>query len=98
MDYEVVRRCSKKGGIWKLVAIILFFAFVGMTVSAFLLKRKNDEYRDALIEESQNFPNTPEQELELKEIRKREWRRKHALKNRKTTEEIMAENRIEEIE
>lgn len=98
MDYEVVRRCSKKGGVWKLIAIVLFFAFLGMTVSAFLLKRKNDEYRDVLIEESQSFPNTPEQEQELKEIRKREWRRKHALKNRKTTEERMAENRIEEAE
>lgn len=98
MDYEVVRRCNKRGGIWKVIAIILFFAFALMTVSAFLLKKKNDEYRNALIEESSNFPITPEQEIELKEIRKREWRRKHALKNRKTTEERMAENRVEEAE
>ena len=89
--------CTKReGGIWKMVSAVLFVIAAMSAISAALLKVKNCKYRDKIIEMSKNFPNTPEQEAELEEIRKREWSRAHAPSNQQTTEERMAENRVME--
>lgn len=94
--FDYARECSRRGGLWKLAAAVLFAAFLAMTVTAFMLKIKNNSYRDMLIKVSEKFPATPEQEEEMAEIRKREWSRAHAPANRKTDEERIAENRITE--
>lgn len=89
--------CGKKeSGIWKAVSAVLFVVAALSAVSAFLLKLQNHKYRDKIIELSHNIPNTPEQEAELEEIRKREWSRANAPANNQTAEERMAENRVDE--
>ncbi len=93
--FECARDCGRRGGMWKLLSIVLFAAFVAMSIAALVLKFKKDEYRDALIDVSEKFPNSPEQEEELAEIRKREWSRAHAPANRMTDEERMEENRVD---
>lgn len=90
------KECARKKGIWKLAAVIFFFAFIGMTVAAVAMKIKGDKYKDALIEISEQFPNSPEQEEELAEIRRREWSRANAPANRVSDEERIADNRVTE--
>ncbi len=94
--YEYARKCNKKGGIWRFISALLFLGLIVMSVYTFLLRLKNREYRDVLINESNELPVTPEQEAELAEIRKREWARAYAPVNRKTTEEFLEENRLAE--
>ncbi len=94
--YEYAKDCSRKGGIWKLISVILFIALAATAVAAFMLKIKNKQYRDLLIEDSERFEATPEQEEEMAEIRRREWSRGHSMANRKTTEERLEDNRITE--
>ena len=93
---EYAKECARKKGIWKLAAVVFFLAFVGMTMTAVMLKIKNAKYRDSLIEISGKIPNTPEQEEELAEIRRREWSRANAPSNRMSDEERIAENRVTE--
>ena len=92
--YDCAREIGRKGGFWKFIAAILFVALAIMSVNMLLLKLKNKEYKEVLIKNSESIPNTPEQEAELAEIRKREWGRGNAPKNKKTTEEILEENRV----
>ncbi len=94
LDYAKV--CGRKKGVWKIAAVIFFLAFLGASAAAVAMKIKGDKYRDALIEISEQFPNTPEQEEELAEIRRREWSRSNAPSNRMTDEERLAENRVTE--
>ena len=93
--FECARDCCRRGGWWKFLAVVFFAAFVFSAISALMLKIKNDEYRDALIDVSERFPTAPEQEEELAQVRKREWSRAHAPANRMTDEERMEENRID---
>lgn len=91
------RCCEKKeSGFLKFISVILFIVAVMSSVCAVLLRIKNCKYRDKIIEMSERFPNTPEQEAELEEVHKREWARAHSPENRQTTEERMAENRVTE--
>ena len=94
--FEFAKKCARKKGVWKLAAVVFFIAFVGMSVAAIMLKIKNDKYRDKLIEVSEQIPNTPEQEEELADIRRREWSRANAPSNRMSDEERIAENRVTE--
>lgn len=94
--FEYAKECARKKGVWKLAAAVFFLAFVGMSAAAVMLKIKNNKYRDKLIEVSEQIPNTPEQEEELAEIRRREWSRANAPSNRMTDEERIAENRVTE--
>lgn len=94
--YGYAKECMRKKGLWKLLALIFFMAFIGTSVAAILLKRRNDKYKDALVEISEQIPVTFEQEEELAEIRKREWSRANSPANRKTDEERIAENRVTE--
>ncbi len=94
--YEYAKDCGRRGGIWKLISAILFIALAATAVSAFILKIKNKEYRDLLIEDSERFEATPEQEEEMAEIRRREWGRAHSMANKKTIEERLEDNRITE--
>ncbi len=94
--FEYAKECAKKKGLWKVVSAIFFLAFVGTAVTAFMYKKKSDNYRDTLIEISEQIPNTDEQEEELAEIRRREWSRANAPQNRVSDEERIAENRITE--
>lgn len=93
---DCAKACGKKRGMWKFVAVVLFLAFVASAAAVVALKFKNDQYRDAIIKMSEELPNTPEQEEELSELRRREWSRAHAPANRKSDEERMADNRIVE--
>lgn len=92
--FEYAKECNRRGGAWKLIAAILFVALAATAVAAFMLKIKNNQYRDLLIEDSERFEATPEQEEEMAEIRRREWSRAHSMANKKTTEERLEENRI----
>lgn len=92
------KSCAKKdGGFWKVMAAVFFVVALVAAANAVVLKIQNKKYRDKLIEVSENFPNTPEQEAELEEIRRREeWSRAYAPTNRQTVEERMEDNRITE--
>lgn len=92
--YDLGKCCMKKNGVWKFIAAIFFLAFMVMTINALCLKRKNREYCEKIVEMSDNFSNTAEQEEKLTEIRKRKWGKAHSLFNRKPDEERLADNRI----
>ena len=94
--YECAKGMGRRGGVWKFMAALLFIIAAAMTVTAFMLKIKNNQYRDILIAESEKFPNSEEQEEELAEIRKRNWGRAHSMANKKSTEERLEDNRITE--
>lgn len=93
--YECAKACGRRGGLWKMLAIIFFAAFTASAICALILKFKNNKYRDALIDVSERFPNTAEQEEELAEIRRREWGRANAPSNQMTNEERLSKNRVE---
>lgn len=95
---EYAKKCARKKGVWKIVAMFFFIAFVGMSIMAIVLGIKEKKYKKALIDVSGSIPNTPEQEEELAEIRRREWNRAGAPINRMTVEERLAENRVTEEE
>ena len=95
---EYAKECARKKGAWKLAAVVFFLAFVGASVAAVMYKLKSNKYKDTLIEISEQIPNTPEQEEELAEIRRREWSRANAPSNRVSEEERIAENRVTEEE
>ncbi len=96
--FECARECGRRGGIWKFIAGVIFILLIIMSVAAVAYKLRCDKYRDALIDVSERFPNTPEQEEELARIRREEWSKSHAPANQKTDEERMEENRVVEEE
>lgn len=90
-------RWMKSGGgkhnaeFWKFFAILGMLFGAVMTLVSLFFKKKNDEYRDALIELSERFPGE-----EGTEGRRESWQSAHAPANRKTVEERLAEQRIQE--
>lgn len=85
--------CSGGNGVgfWKVLSILGilaagFFAFV-----SYCLKKKNDQYRDMLISMSDEIPDD-----NFDEENSRRWHRAHAPANRKTVEERLSDQRIQE--
>ncbi len=77
---------------WKLLGFLGvlaagFFAFISLT-----LKKQNDQYRDMLITMSETLPDEEEQDAE----KRRRWQSAHAPANRKTVEERLADQRVQE--
>ncbi len=64
---------------------------LGMGGGALSLKQKNDRYRDALIDLSDQFPK----EVSATQ-RRQEWESANAPANRKTVEERLADQRTQE--
>ena len=91
-DCEYEEKCG--GG--KLVTAFVLAGMAAATAFAVVTHMQNKKYKEKIIELSNNIPNTPEQEAELEEIRKREWAAANAPANRKTDEERLEENRINE--
>ena len=69
-----------------------------MTIKAFSLSKKNKEYCDMIVDLSDIYKNTPEQEMELSEIRKRDADKDNSMANRRTVEERLEDNRVTEEE
>ena len=63
-----------------------------MSVIALMLRKKNTEYRDALIELSDDFSDT---EYDAKQ-RREEWQRAQSMGNRRTVEEQLSDRRVQE--
>ena len=80
--------------LWKLLTLLGFMALGMMALLNLCLKKKNDEYRDALIDMSEQIPY--EDEGEEDEQRRKEWHSAHAPFNRKTVEERLADQRVQE--
>lgn len=95
-EREELERLEHRNSLWRLAAAVSAVAAVLAAVCALVTKLQNCKYKEKLIELSEQFPNTPEQEAELEEIRKREWAAAHSPSNRRTTEERLAENRVTE--
>lgn len=88
---------EEKGcGAGRFITALALAGMAAATAVAVVTHKKNKEYKEKIIELSGNIPNTPEQEAELEEIRKREWAAANAPANRKTDEERLEENRINE--
>lgn len=75
----------------KTAATIGFLFGVGATAVAYITKKKNDEYREALIEMSDIIPGTPDEQT-----RRDNWRSSHSPENRKSVEERLEDQRIKE--
>lgn len=95
---DCVRICNEKGGVWKLAAVILFFAFVLMAMTSVCLKRQNKKYCKTIVKMSENFPNTKEQDKKLAELRRKRRNKSRPLTDEKTLEEKIAEREITEEE
>lgn len=95
---DLGKECMKKKGKWKLLAILFFIAFAVMTVKVIMLKKRNKEYCDMIVDLSDVYENTREQEEELAEIRKRENDKENSMSNRRSTEERLSDNRVTEDE
>ena len=95
-DSEEFERLERRGSFWRCAAAISAVVAALAAICALVTKLQNLKYKEKLIELSERFPNTPEQEAELEEIRKREWAAAHSPSNRRTTEERLAENRVTE--
>ncbi len=92
-DYENGSGRKDGSGFWKMLSFFWFLLAGGFAVLSFFLKQKNEEYRDALIEMSDILP--PEGE-EAADLRRKNWQSAHAPANRKTVEERLEEQRIQE--
>ncbi|MGN0178178.1 MAG: hypothetical protein ACI4DY_01885 [Monoglobaceae bacterium] len=92
-DCEYEEKCC--GG-RKFVTALALAGMAAATAFAVVTHMQNKKYKEKIIELSNSIPNTPEQEAELEEIRKREWAAANAPANRKTDEERLEENRINE--
>lgn len=92
-DCEYEEKCCGGG---KFVTALALAGMAAATAFAVVTHMQNKKYKEKIIELSNNIPNTPEQEAELEEIRKREWAAANAPANRKTDEERLEENRINE--
>ena len=95
-NYLDDENCSVRRGdsrFWKMLSLFWFLLAGCFAALSFILKQKNDEYRDALIEMSDILP--PEGE-EAAELRRKDWQSAHAPANRKTVEERLEEQRVQE--
>lgn len=90
------RCCSCKGRsslrFWKVLSILGMLMAGVFAFISYCLKKKNDQYRDLLISMSDEIPG----EDELEEENNRRWHRAHAPANRKTVEERLSDQRIQE--
>ncbi|MBR5152720.1 MAG: hypothetical protein IKW60_04240 [Clostridia bacterium] len=77
-------------GWWKVFGVLGFLIGIGMAIFSYLLYRKNQQYRDALISVSDQFPDEGQQ------ARRAAWQSHHAPANQKTTEERLETQRIKE--
>lgn len=75
----------------KAAAALGFIFGVGATAVAYITKKKNDEYREALIDMSDMMPGTPDEQA-----RRDNWRSSHSPENRKSVEERLEDQRIKE--
>ncbi len=78
---------------WKMLSLFWFLLAGSFALLSFCLKRKNDKYRDALIDMSEHLPMD---DIEAAEYRKKNWQSAHAPANRKTVEERLEDQRIQE--
>ncbi len=83
---------SSSVAFWKVLSILGFLAAGLFAFVSFCLKKKNDQYRDMMIAMSDEIPDEEEIEIETS----RQWHRAHAPANRKTVEERLADQRIQE--
>lgn len=78
-------------GFWKVLSVLGILAAAAFALVSFCLKKKNDQYRDMLISMSDEIP-----EDDFEEENSRRWHRAHAPANRKTVEERLSDQRIQE--
>lgn len=85
---------EKRGNVtfWKVLSILGFLAAGLFAFVSFCLKKKNDQYRDMMIAMSDDIPD----EEEIEQETSRQWHRAHAPAKRKTVEERLADQRIQE--
>lgn len=88
----MIRKENKNRGL-KAAAIAGFMFGVGASFTAYITKKKNDEYRDALIEMSDMLPDEYETEAQ---VRRNSWQSSHSPEKRKTAEERLKGQRINE--
>lgn len=75
----------------KAAATLGFLFGAGATAVAYIIKKKNDEYREALIDMSDIMPGAPDEQT-----RRDNWRSSHSPENRKSVEERLEDQRIKE--
>lgn len=85
--------CSGRSGsgFWKALSVLGILAAALFAFMSYCLKKKNDQYRDMLISMSDEIPGD-----EFEEENSRQWHRAHAPANRKTVEERLSDQRIQE--
>ncbi|MBO5364381.1 MAG: hypothetical protein J6A56_02835 [Clostridia bacterium] len=77
---------------WKLLSILGFLAAGVFAFISLSFKKRNDQYRDMLISMSETLPDEEEIDAE----NRRRWQSAHAPANRKTVEERLADQRVQE--
>ena len=90
--YGYDENCSGGSGFWKALSVLGILAAGIFAFISFCLKKKNDQYRDLLISMSDEIPG----DEELEEENERRWHRAHAPANRKTVEERLCDQRVQE--
>lgn len=78
--------------VWKIISAVALTFGIVMSVLAFLLKKKNNEYRNVIIDMSDDFSDD-----ELEACRRREeWRKNQSRQNRQPVEKQLEERRVDE--
>ena len=80
---------------WKVLGVFGLLLSAVMAVIAWGMKKKNEEYRDALIRLSDQLPEEEWNASDAKQ-RRESWQSAHAPDNRKTVEERLEDQRIRE--
>lgn len=83
---------SSNATLWKVLSVLGFLAAAFFAFVSLCMKKKNDQYRDMMIAMSDEIPDEEEIEIETS----RQWHRAYAPANRKTVEERLADQRIQE--
>ena len=78
-------------GVWKTLSVLGFLAAAFFAFISYCLKKKNDQYRDMLITMSDEISGE-----DFEEESNRQWHRAYAPANRKTVEERLSDQRIQE--
>ncbi len=66
-DREEFEKLERQGSFWRCAAAISAVVAALAAICALATKLQNLKYKEKLIELSERFPNTPEQEAELEE-------------------------------
>lgn len=78
--------------VWQIISAVALTFGIFMSVLVFLLKKKNNEYRNVIIDMSDDFSDD-----ELEACRRREeWRKNHSRQNRQPVEKQLEERRVDE--